>query len=113
MEQRISSLLHILSSAPVDEYRPVVFWSINSALEEDELRRQIGEMKAFGLGGFVYHARAGLETEYLSEEWFRLVGVCLDEARRQGLRVWMYDEYGWPSGFAGGRLLREEKNRAC
>lgn len=113
MEQRISSLLHILSSAPVDEYRPVVFWSINFALEEDELRRQIGEMKAFGLGGFVYHARAGLETEYLSEEWFRLVGVCLDEARRQGLRVWMYDEYGWPSGFAGGRLLREEKNRAC
>ena len=113
MEERTDSLLHILSSAPVDEYRPVVFWSINSALEEEELRRQIGEMKAFGLGGFVYHARAGLETEYLSEEWFRLAGACLDEARRQGLRVWMYDEYGWPSGFAGGRLLREEENRAC
>ncbi len=107
------NLLQRLADAPVDEYRPVVFWSINSALEEDELRRQIGEMKAFGLGGFVYHARAGLETPYLSEEWFRLVGVCLDEARRQGLRVWLYDEFGWPSGFAGGRLLADEANRAC
>lgn len=93
-------------------YRPVVFWSINSALEEGELRRQICEMKRFSLGGFVFHARAGLETPYLSEAWFRCVGICLDEAKKQGMRVWLYDEYGWPSGFAGGRLLADEKNRA-
>ena len=102
-----------ISGAKIDDYRPVVFWSINSALNENELRRQIKEMKSFGLGGFVFHARAGLETEYLSEDWFRYVGICLEEARAQGMHVWLYDEFGWPSGFAGGKLLAEERNRAC
>ena len=103
----------LLQRAAGEEDRPVVFWSINSALTEEELRRQIGEMKRFHLGGFVFHARAGLETEYLSEEWFRAVGVALDEARAQGMRVWLYDEFGWPSGFAGGRLLADANDRAC
>ncbi len=101
-----------IPSEALAAYWPVVFWSINSALEEGELRRQIDEMKRFSLGGFVFHARAGLETEYLSEDWFRCVSICLDEAKKQGLRVWLYDEYGWPSGFAGGRLLADEQNRA-
>lgn len=113
MENAQESILRRIADAPLDEYRPVVFWSINSALGEGELRRQIREMKHFGLGGFVFHARAGLETEYLSEDWFRAVGICLDEARAQGMRVWLYDEFGWPSGFAGGRLLADENNRAC
>ena len=81
-------------------------------MEEDELRRQIREMKSFGLGGFVLHARAGLETEYLSEEWFSLVGICLKEAEKQNLQVWLYDEFGWPSGFVGGRLLKTRENCA-
>ena len=51
--------------------RPVPFWSWNDKLEPDELRRQIGAMQDAGMGGFFMHARGGLETEYLSEDWFR------------------------------------------
>lgn len=105
-------LLSTLLRANVRDFRPVVFWSINSELGEEELCRQIGEMKSFGLGGFIFHARAGLTTEYLSNEWFRLVGVCLEEAKKQDLKVWMYDEFGWPSGFVGGKLLSERDFRA-
>ena len=105
-------LLSALRRANVRDFRPVVFWSINSELGEEELCRQIGEMKSFGLGGFIFHARAGLTTEYLSNEWFRLVGVCLEEAKKQDLKVWMYDEFGWPSGFVGGKLLSERDFRA-
>lgn len=105
-------LLNLLQGADRNEFRPVVFWSINSSLEQEELVRQIREMRAFGLGGFVFHARAGMTTEYLSEEWFRLVGVCLKEAAAQGLQVWVYDEFGWPSGFVGGKLLQARENRA-
>lgn len=105
-------LLSTLRRVNVRDFRPVVFWSINSELGEEELCRQIGEMKSFGLGGFIFHARAGLTTEYLSNEWFRLVGVCLEEAKKQDLKVWMYDEFGWPSGFVGGKLLSERDFRA-
>lgn len=106
-------ILDILKAADTRAFRPVVFWSINSDLKAEELVRQIGEMRSFHLGGFVFHARAGLTAEYLSEEWFSCVGLCLDEAERQGLHVWMYDEFGWPSGFAGGKLLEREDFRAC
>lgn len=106
------NLLNRLHSADAGEFRPVVFWSVNSCLQEDELRRQLREMKSFGLGGVVFHARAGMTTEYLSEDWFRMVKVSLEEAASLGLQVWMYDEFGWPSGFVAGRLLSDPANRA-
>ena len=106
------NITEMLRGADLNAFRPVVFWSVNSCLQEDELRRQLREMKSYGLGGVVFHARAGMTTEYLSEEWFRMVGVSLREAASLGMRVWMYDEFGWPSGFVGGRLLAERENRA-
>lgn len=108
----MKNILQILREGKLDEFRPVVFWSINSSLEKEELVRQIREMKSYGLGGFVFHARAGLTTPYLSEEWFSFVRLCLDEAKKQGMGVWMYDEFGWPSGFAGGKLLENPAYRA-
>lgn len=81
------------------------FWSWNGKLEESELRRQIREMKEQGYSGFFMHARAGLGVGYLSEEWFRAVDVSLDEAKSCGMEVGIYDENGWPSGFAGGKVV--------
>ncbi len=111
-QKKVQDLLKIVQDANVEEFRPVVFWSINGDLQEEELRRQIREMKEFNLGGVIFHARAGLTTEYLSEEWFRLVEVCLQEGKKNGLVMWAYDEFGWPSGFVGGKLLQERENCA-
>ena len=108
----MSNISEILKNADLKAFKPVPFWSINSKLERDEIERQISEMKNFGLGGFIFHARAGLETPYLSDEWFEAVGVALGKAKELGMKVWLYDEYGWPSGFVGGKLLKDEKNRA-
>lgn len=94
------------------QYRPVPFWSWNSELDEGELVRQIEDMHAAGLGGFIIHARTGLSTEYLGEKWFSCVGASLEAARRLGMRAWIYDENGWPSGFVGGKLLENEDFRA-
>jgi hypothetical protein len=48
------------------------------------------------------HPRPGLMTPYLSEDWFRLWKVALDEAEKLDMNVWIYDENSYPSGFAGG-----------
>lgn len=87
---------------PENEYRSAPFWAFNDKLEEDELRFQIKSMKEQGMGGFFIHSREGLETEYLSEDWMKAVEVSIDEAHRQGMEVWIYDEDKWPSGSAGG-----------
>ena len=86
------------------EYRPIPFWSWNDKLDPDELVRQIHEMKNAGMGGFFMHARGGLLTEYMSDEWFDNVKAAIDEAHARGMHPWAYDENGWPSGFGGGKV---------
>lgn len=93
-------------------YGSLPFWSWNDKLQEDELRRQIRRMHELGMNGFFMHARGGLETEYLSDEWYALTRACVDEAKKLGMEAWAYDENGWPSGFAGGKLLDDERNHA-
>ena len=78
------------------------FWSWNDKLEKAELERQIELMKQNGIEGFFMHARGGLRTEYLSQDWFDMIEACLDKADKLGMQAWAYDENGWPSGFADG-----------
>ena len=89
---------------PSAEYRLHPFWSWNDKLEEDELRRQIRLLAESGQGGFFMHARSGLRTPYMDDEWMRMIAACTDEATKTGVRAWCYDELGWPSGSAGGAI---------
>lgn len=89
---------------PPQKYRPAPFWSWNEKLDADETKRQIRLMREAGLGGFFMHARGGLQTEYLSDEWFGNVFASLYEAEKYGMLAWGYDENGWPSGFGGGAV---------
>lgn len=90
--------------------KPIPFWSWNDKLEPDVLCRQIDWMKENEIGGFFMHARGGLKTEYLSEEWMDCIKVCADYAQKLGMDAWVYDENGWPSGFVGGKLLEDPEN---
>ena len=94
------------------DYGSLPFWSWNDRLDEEELRRQMRVMKDIGMNGFFMHARGGLETEYLSDEWYSCINACIDEAKKLGMEAWSYDENGWPSGFAGGILLEDPANHA-
>lgn len=94
-----------------NKYKPIPFWSWNDELDEKELTDQIQWMHDNGIGGFFMHARGGLTTPYLGEKWFRCVDACLKKAKELNMEAYAYDENGWPSGFAGGTLLEDEKNR--
>lgn len=99
-----------LSSKDIDAYRPIPFWSWNDKLETEELVRQIRWMKENGFGGYFMHARGGLTTEYLGDDWFNCIEACVDEGENIGMQSWAYDENGWPSGFVGGELLKDPEN---
>ena len=94
---------------PSSCYRGKPFWAWNDKLNEEELRRQIRVFHEMGFGGFFMHARVGLKTEYLGQEWFELVKVCIDEAKKHRMEVWLYDEDRWPSGAAGGFVTKNQK----
>jgi len=96
---------------PSAVYRAKSYWGWNGRLEERELRRQIRIFKDMGLGGFFMHSRVGLTTAYLSDEWFDLAAICIDEAEKTDTEAWLYDEDRWPSGAAGGIVTKDEQYR--
>ena len=86
------------------KYRPIPFWSWNERLDTEETKRQVGIMDEAGIGGYFMHARGGLLTEYMSDEWFDNVKAAIEEGDSRGMYSWAYDENGWPSGFGGGAV---------
>ncbi|MEI6519775.1 MAG: glycosyl hydrolase [bacterium] len=96
---------------PGSQYRGKPFWAWNGKLEPEELRRQIRVMHQMGLGGFFMHSRVGLDTAYLSDEWFECINACIDEAKKLNMEAWLYDEDRWPSGAAGALVTKNPKFR--
>ncbi len=97
---------------PPAAYRGKPFWAWNGKIEPETLRRQIRIMRRMGLGGAFMHSRIGLATPYLSREWFDCINACIDEAKKQGMEMWLYDEDRWPSGAAGGLVTKDPRYRA-
>src|SRR5690625_1330758 len=54
--------------------------------------------------GFFICARQGMSIPYLSEEWFQKVNYAIEVAHKHHMNVWLYDEYPYPSGIAGGEV---------
>ncbi len=94
---------------PPSQYRPAVFWSWNEALSKEEIRFQLRDFKAHGIGGAFAHPRIGMITEYLSEDFFQAFRDALDTVKAEDMRLYIYDENAWPSGFAGGATARVDR----
>ena len=112
--------LHDRFENPPAEYRPMPLWHLNGHLTEDAIRRQIVEAKEkSGFGGMTVlpvspmghwydgHLCPGMTPEYLSDEYFRLYGKMLEVSAETGQQIILYDDIDFPTGSAGGRLLRE------
>jgi hypothetical protein len=85
---------------PPHTYSVRPFWFWNGKLEARELERQIDEMVSQGVYSAYVHNRTGLQTPYLSEEYFRAVGAALAKAKRVGFQLNFVDEFEWPGGSA-------------
>ncbi|MBQ7924065.1 MAG: hypothetical protein IJ329_02025 [Clostridia bacterium] len=85
-------------------YKNTAFWAWNGRIEKGEALRQLADFKDKGYGGAFIHARGGLEIEYMGDAWFDVFDACVAWAKTHGFDIWIYDEYGWPSGFGGGKV---------
>ncbi len=101
-----------LFTHPTCEYRGTPFWAWNTKLNEEQLKRQIDVLHEMGFGGFHMHARTGLGTAYLSEEFMQMVKACVNKAKNDHMRAYLYDEDRWPSGFGGGLVTKNPAYRA-
>lgn len=86
---------------------PIIFWGWNEELDFEIMRGQMERMKEQGVTSVMPHARMGIRTDYFGEKWFEIYDRVVEYAAKIGLKVWLYDEKGWPSGFGGGALLKD------
>ena len=66
-----------------------------------------------GFSQYLIYPRSGCELEYLSDEWFDTCATFLEECENLGYTsVWLYDEFNFPSGQCGGRIMKENPDHA-
>lgn len=105
MDQPMESLWNrFLSPEGCD--KPIPKWIWNAPLPQidaEEIRRQFkGFRDRDGYGGMMIVLWG--EDGYFSEEYIQKYGQALDIAAELGLTVILWDENGFPTGFAGGEL---------
>jgi len=109
-----SSQVRKLFKNPPREYSTGPLWVWNDLLTDEQIRSTLRDLAKQKVKQVWVHPRPGLMTPYLSEAWFHLWKVALDEAKRLDMNVWIYDENSYPSGFAGGwvpELMPESRGR--
>jgi hypothetical protein len=91
-----------LFSQPTRHYSSGPLWVWNDMLTDEQITSTLNDLAGQKVKQVFVHPRPGLMTPYLSDEWFRLWKVALQEAEKLDMNVWIYDENSYPSGFAGG-----------
>ena len=91
--------------------RPLWFWNEKPTKQGiREIMENCARHDKYGGFGVLPYDACGLE--YMGEEYLELYGYVLQEAKRLGLKICLYDEWWFPSGWAGG-FLRKNYPEAC
>lgn len=96
---------------PGPEFRGAPFWAWNTAMTKENVKFMTQVFKDMGMGGAHLHARIGLDTEYLSDEFMDMVKTARESFEDKGMLTRLYDEDRWPSGFCGGYVTKDHKFR--
>jgi len=92
---------------PPADMRSAPLWVWNTRVSKSDIDDQLIDFRDHGLGGVFIHPRPGLITPYLSPEWLDLCAYTVAKGKELGMKVWIYDENSYPSGFAGGHVPAE------
>lgn len=88
----------------------ILMFALNGVPSKNELEKCMKGFKDNKIDRFMLYPRDGCEVEYLSEDWWNLCSFCIDFAKEHGMKVWINDEYNYPSGTCKNRIFEENKN---
>ncbi len=103
---------------PAAEFYPSAFWAWNDAMYPQRIRDQLEDMRSHKLLTVCVEPMPRdfrpentgnhLDVDYLSPEYFDRYRLAMTEALRLQMKAWLYDEGGWPSGGATGRVVKSK-----
>ncbi|MBQ7047095.1 MAG: hypothetical protein IJN85_05090 [Oscillospiraceae bacterium] len=108
--------------SPDASYAPVYVWVWNDICSYETIDAQLTEMQNLGIRAFYILPEpknfrpdsmpTNLTPDYLSAEYFELCAYAIEKGKSLGMLCWLYDEGGWPSGGACGKVLKEHPEYA-
>jgi hypothetical protein len=81
---------------------------MNGAVTIESLKHDLDTMKSLGFRAVTVQAGGGMTTTYLTPEYFDFFKQFVEEAKKRDMKVWIVDEIGYPSGFAGGMFTKSK-----
>jgi hypothetical protein len=92
---------------PPSYYSNSVTWGWNGPMSREVIARDLDSLHALGFRAVTIEAGYKMPAEYLSDGWFKLVKIAVEEAKKRDMHIWIIDEGKYPSGFAGGKFSKE------
>lgn len=98
--------------SPPAQYRGHAMWNFNlGTLNEKDVVSGIDEMAKLNYGGFFIEAggrpQNGHGVAFLSDDYFKYYKLAIEQAKKDGLEMILYDDYAFPTGTVGGQMLAE------
>jgi len=93
-------LLSILEEKEIPGYIIPLFWQHGE--DEETLKEEIKQMYETGISGFIVESRP--HPDFLGEGWWHDLDIIIDEAKKRQMKVWIFDECAYPSGYAAGKI---------
>jgi hypothetical protein len=90
--------------SPPPEYGPEPYYGLNGAVTREVFERDLDTAVRLGFHAVTVQPGRGNTEAYLTPEYFQMFKVLVEEAKKRNLRVWIIDDAGYPSGFAGGLI---------
>jgi len=94
--------------SPPSEYGPEPYYGLNGPFTLDVARRDLDHMHQLGFRAVTVQYGWGSGMQYLSPEWFAFFRDFVAEAKKRDMRIWIVDDAGYPSGFAGGKFTSDK-----
>ena len=92
----------------------MALWAINDKPDVQNAQKQLSEMRRLGFTGVIFHPRYYPGTpEYLSQEYMDILTEIILIAKNLDMSFWIYDENGYPSGTASGKVLAQNPDAKC
>jgi hypothetical protein len=94
--------------SPPSEYGPEPYYGLNGPVTIETVQHDFDTMKSIGFHAVAVQAGYGMKQAYLSPEYFAFFKQFVAEAKKRDMRIWIVDDAGYPSGFAGGKISAEK-----
>ena len=97
---------------PSEFYGNCPWYQWDGDMRPEEIEFQMEKLHEQGIRRFMLAPMHTLELPFPERPWFEAVLVACRKARDLGMKLRIWDEYNWPTGNAGGKVVQVDPDYA-